>query len=823
MVFDSMLLCNGGGVSNEFDRASRVRILPTLAIGLGGTGVAALAEYKKALWKRVVPDNPSGDVPQYRGISCLAIDSDPEELSSPRWTTVFSESEKLLLADRNLESQIRNGRLEWITRIKNDPCYSWFDAENVIVNGPLCGCHGNRQLGRYYLFEKINDLFRMLSAKMNESISWGFPHLTVHMFVGLSGGFGSGTFADLCYILRNLAETHHVQLTIIGHLVLPDVQERKAGGYMSAAQGEYMRANGYAALTELDYLMNLQSSGKRFTQLYMNGFVIDTQKAPFDHCFFYSAAVLDSLQLHEFSDALSMAADVAVSFLIDDQNAMTLTSLLSPNEHCHVAVTDSCRIPRDEIEAYFSRGVYRKISDAVDSGKNNINAEIFAEEFVRSLRLTVRGIASELAQGLAPLDLPDIAFREIATGQIIGGVPMHWHQEFRSRQQQCREQLAREYERLSMPFHSDAYHNAPDDSLADRIFRSALDFARDYKKGPGFVVDLLVRSTRCVSDLLYGESCACRDMMMQIEHDQHRLQDDIHQNLERLLHGFIFSRSRMYGSYKDSVMAYLENERTLEILKTVHAILESLIRSVRNMCETYFGPATNLIEMLTETAEENVAYLDAQAHAGQGRGTLRFMDYDLRRMLGCRIDMLCTEDIFGNFMDKLISNSAVWMQHDSAGIARMCHDYFCTYFSDVLLVDFDDAVSYATGTAHNVERHQDAYVYRIFDRMRHRVMLDAIGPALFPMGVNAVRRMYVPRHVHEVCTAADSFSHSVCNFDTVYTQDSSRISMIAIHSGIQIQNIPQIPFWKDSYIRLITRTDFPGIHLYTDLAPIRYI
>ncbi len=196
MIFDSMLLYNGGGVSNEFDRAGRVRILPTLAIGLGGTGVAALAEYKKTLWKRVVPDNPNGDVPQYRGISCLAIDSDPEELNSPRWKTVFSESEKLLLADRNLESQIRNGRLEWITRIKNDPCYRWFDAENVIVNGPLCGCHGNRQLGRYYLFEKINDLFRMLLTKISESVSGGFPQLTVHMFVGLSGGFGSGTFAD---------------------------------------------------------------------------------------------------------------------------------------------------------------------------------------------------------------------------------------------------------------------------------------------------------------------------------------------------------------------------------------------------------------------------------------------------------------------------------------------------------------------------------------------------------------------------------------------------------------------------------------------------
>jgi hypothetical protein len=181
------------------------------------------------------------------------------------------------------------------------------------------------------------------------------------MFVGLSGGFGSGTFADICYILRNLTETHfQVQLTIIGHLVLPDVQERKAGGYMSAAQGEYMRANGYAALMELDYLMNMQNSRTCFCQLYPNRINLNTQKAPFDHCGFYSAAVLDSLQLHEFSDALSMAADVAVSFLIDDENALTLTSLLPPNDPYHVAVTDSCRIPRDEIEAYFSRGYIEK-------------------------------------------------------------------------------------------------------------------------------------------------------------------------------------------------------------------------------------------------------------------------------------------------------------------------------------------------------------------------------------------------------------------------------------------------------------------------------
>ncbi len=69
------------------------------------------------------------------------------------------------------------------------------------------------------------------------------------LFVGL-GGTGSGTFLDMAYIIRQIAEERHYQKPqLLGYLALADL-------YPYGNQ-HVLKTNCFAALKELDYWMSV--------------------------------------------------------------------------------------------------------------------------------------------------------------------------------------------------------------------------------------------------------------------------------------------------------------------------------------------------------------------------------------------------------------------------------------------------------------------------------------------------------------------------------------------------------------------------------------
>ena len=66
--YDSLLLNCGGGIINRSQKSKQYRGAAALAIGIGGTGVAALAELKQKVYQQLEPDNPDSPVPEYQHI-----------------------------------------------------------------------------------------------------------------------------------------------------------------------------------------------------------------------------------------------------------------------------------------------------------------------------------------------------------------------------------------------------------------------------------------------------------------------------------------------------------------------------------------------------------------------------------------------------------------------------------------------------------------------------------------------------------------------------------------------------------------------------------
>ena len=62
MTYDSLLLNCGGGVISTSQKSKQFGGA-ALCIGIGGTGVSALAELKRKVYQQLEPDDPNDAVP----------------------------------------------------------------------------------------------------------------------------------------------------------------------------------------------------------------------------------------------------------------------------------------------------------------------------------------------------------------------------------------------------------------------------------------------------------------------------------------------------------------------------------------------------------------------------------------------------------------------------------------------------------------------------------------------------------------------------------------------------------------------------------------
>lgn len=244
----------------------------TLVVGLGGVGIDALLETKGLVQRSC---RESGRV------KYLAIDADLESRfrrSSPDTGSVGLDREKG----------------EWVLLnppaapfgIKGIPEYirSWLDM-SVAPLADVHGAGGMRQQGRLRLFCNIQQVMRAVQIALRSGYWSHTKKVRIFLMAGLGGGTGSGTFLDMAYIVRQLAEELEPKapVEVYGCLFFPEMNAIVHPCHTA----EYMKVNAYAALQELDWCMGLPEEGARFTQQYSETLRVDSDRPPFEQIYLF--------------------------------------------------------------------------------------------------------------------------------------------------------------------------------------------------------------------------------------------------------------------------------------------------------------------------------------------------------------------------------------------------------------------------------------------------------------------------------------------------------------------------------------------------------
>lgn len=242
----------------------------TLVVGLGGVGIDALLETKGLVQRSCLE---SGRV------KYLAIDADLESRfrrSSPDTGSVGLDREKgeWVLLNPPAAPFVIKGIPEYIR--------SWLDMSMAPL-ADMHGAGGMRQQGRLRLFCNIQQVMRAVQIALLSGYWSHTKKVRIFLMAGLGGGTGSGTFLDMAYIVRQLAEELEPKapVEVYGCLFFPEMNAIVHPCHTA----EYMKVNAYAALQELDSCMNLKEEGARFTQRYSEELLVDSGWPPFEQVY----------------------------------------------------------------------------------------------------------------------------------------------------------------------------------------------------------------------------------------------------------------------------------------------------------------------------------------------------------------------------------------------------------------------------------------------------------------------------------------------------------------------------------------------------------
>lgn len=255
-----------------------------LVIGLGGMGLASVWNLKKALLERV------GKLRE-TDIRFLAIDTDRSDIANKVSTGILSETETFLLFNKSIGTMMNLPE-----SLRPMAIRSIWPPKSASFNPTLSGEGANqvRLAGRLSLMD--SDAYQGIRNRLREAISGleNFVHqkLEVHVIAGIGGGTGSGLCVDVPYIIRSVAAELNVpdtNMRLFGHIYLPNMYAGTSGLNLPQAY-----RNGYAALKEIDYYMNIEEIGETFDAVYPSG-QISFNKNIFNFCTLIGGKIAEAM------------------------------------------------------------------------------------------------------------------------------------------------------------------------------------------------------------------------------------------------------------------------------------------------------------------------------------------------------------------------------------------------------------------------------------------------------------------------------------------------------------------------------------------------
>lgn len=728
-TYRQLLLSTGGGVISGSQQDEQNNCA-TIAIGLGGTGVACLRNLKKQIYSRLQPDDPESPIPQYSHIRFLAVDSDKSSLGADGAFNSLDEATEYF----PISSSDINGLLSQTKILANAPECNWLKTEDrekgqrgLSILSATAGAGGVRQIGRLLMLEKSSEFVSRVQRTVTDATRGiqGGAEIIIHIFTGIGGGTGSGTFLDVCYLVQEALERLALKGKALtcGYVFLPDVNLSNTSIEEGSAISRYIKANGFAAMKELDYCMNFQNNHGCWDQEYKGFHIGPIQDTPVKVCHLISAHdIKDTTLRNGFAYAMNVVSDFVMQFLVKPETspgsksqALTMTSHIgnyykameevvktagANYQYCLLGASNAI-VPMKEIATYLASKLFEEMSRV--SQRRPTDQEV--NQFAEKNELTYQQIQQALLTGtnyrMPVIDLDYKQFTNMSEEDLALAdeliLPEIIMKPYRDRlQSNMINQITTNYHAITNEWSLDEIKK--DQTSSSKViatFFALRNLVVDPEYGPFYAADVLngAQATNLVNHL--------RGVQKQAENDLHSARGDLTLRMQAVkrarsefLHGgFLSNKKKNFEEFITATAAYFTIDNYICVLNQMIAMMPVMIRQFINLFDEHFKVYQTVSRNLFDTFHENYQTLS---------------------------DAGLTETIADPFILPLMKVEDMKESLDSA-VRSMKMDVQAQNFHTFL---FDRPLIWNTGDEHKISKEVSKYLVDVFHEYTGKTLTD---------------------------------------------------------------------------------------------------
>ena len=699
-VYSKLMLSSGGGIISRDQQAEQVKNTATVLIGLGGTGIDALRTIKTQVYSRLKPDDPEAVTPEYAHIRFLGVDTaersrgdqkkedEQDNLKDSQILALDEATEFFPISNPDVKKALSNE-----TALAKRPELSWLRWREIDKpNLSMAGAGGIRQVGRFMMMDRSQAFLTRVEEEINKAkTDLDSPTVNVHIFSGLSGGTGAGCFLDVCYLVRSIANDIG-GVTVFGYFFLPDVNLSCIPTSNTRVR-QYIPRNGYAAMQELDYCMNLPHNGGSFTQEYQGHNLVQWAEPPVDMCHLICATNADgSVISNAYRYAMSVTAEYLMDFLTDSHEQFGLEEQLSNFRQmvaggdgektsgfqlAYCVIGAACAsIPLREINTYLASHLFAHFGAIRRNIPTQGDVEALAVQALARDAQSVSGIYESLLREIRENAGDDYAayqddwkfVRDYGNSELVTSYTNQTAAKLNRVEANAQSMMTAENK----------------GSLLGRLQDQLALVLRDIRRGPIFAQKMFDAAQdhnllNLIDGLLrentsrWNQEAAQTDLRTR---DYDDAKSDFDNRRRRKPLGD--SDAKRFNDYEYYLMLLEQHKLAMNVYDQMNTVLTALRKQVEDINGSYYAKLSRVMNDLIDTFQENRAALESESILDSGSSfAMPMMTIaELKDALDAEVRKLNIPNMMDAFMALLLNNEREWITEDENKITRLVTRFF---------------------------------------------------------------------------------------------------------------------------------------------------
>jgi len=815
-----------GGSFYKTHEKSRINTInhPILIIGLGGTGTDALLRLKHQVSRRFkLPDNPVTKQKKSKpdNIEYLSLETNEHEKKNYKGISLDPYTETVLLSNAGIGAILNN------RSTMPDYISSWLNPELTITDGTK-GASGNRQAGRLLLFEKINTTIDAIDNKIRSLRVNQENKLLVYILSGLCGGTGGGMFLDTAYIIRGLMEREYGskgvdKVEIMGYLFTPDVH--LSGNQMNIHTEEYIQRNGYAALKELDYWMNLEErQGERFNQKYGTRLQVNSALAPFNLCHLVSSVNTQGVHLKGAYDyCLNVTAENIVNFiaqedkssstefLIQDYNSNLLSNIStmksnlppgmpgSANFVYNIIGASTATLPTEGINACLASSLFKEIEQIFENAPDDHDLQ----EFAQTTGLEINFLGQELMRRLPQIKLNYAETDYYSYNNVIKTGRVNIDEKLKDQYNNAKRELSQA--------------KFLTEEIITSVKKELNEFFTNPKKGPFYVSKLITydrgpcliaRLHTCVEHLKEKISISNEEL------ENLEIQNEL--RLEEAKKSFFLSKESKKNAYIETKIVEYQTRMQSDVYKCLIEVFKDISTGLTLEYDRVYYPYTETLEKINEIINSNInfVYEEKLSDTSKSYEWNVISSKDVIPEINKLSEEIGADVLTREFTKSMLLESSKWLNDKDVNISEAVSDFIYNRYSSLLSKTMSAYLSMKYGKDRSIESIvEEEIAPKLYRDAKPIFHLDnASGMFNFPSyGV-----VSIPKGCPDILRGIESYQqHALANlrFNIRKSNISDRIFWLNTQNGIPLFAYTPIRVYEELYERTINTKEGVGRHL----------